>query len=260
MLSGQNDIVTGVRSKLVVYTLLVSMCAIVPALLFSFSAYNEIVEYYQTFNSITGSKPSAQAVGGLNVVKTMLAKMGGIYFLSLIIIFIAGAYFVNRLVIKPVKKLTLAAGQMAEGRYDVDLPVKLDDELGELAESFRLMHHNHKATMDRQELESVALNKMLMDLQASEERSKSVFNSVQDGLIIINGLGDIKAVNPALCEMTGYQENELLGQSVDMLVPISYRSNHRKKIVDFTLGNNQKRRSNIQVDAECKDGKHIPLK
>lgn len=259
MLSGQNHIVTGLRSRLVIYTLLLSLCAMVPVWLFSLSAYNEIVESYQTVNSNVFSKPSAQATDSLNALKAMLTKTGGLYFLCLIIIFISGAYFVNRLVIKPVRKLTLAAGQMAEGQYDVDLPVKPRGELGELTESFRLMHHNHKTTMQRQELENIALNEMLMELQASEARSKGVFNSVQDGLLITNGLGDIKAVNPAFCEMTGYQENELLEKSVNILVPISYRSKHSKKIVDFSLDSGQNRRSNIEVEVQCKDGQHIPV-
>ncbi|MCF8034714.1 MAG: sigma 54-interacting transcriptional regulator [Desulfarculaceae bacterium] len=46
---------------------------------------------------------------------------------------------------------------------------------------------------------------------------KTVMNTMQDGLLVVDELGAIVALNPAAEEMTGYGQGELLGQSCEVL-------------------------------------------
>lgn len=47
-------------------------------------------------------------------------------------------YFVSGKISKPIKKITVAAQQIAEGHFDVELSVNSKDEVGQLAEAFNL--------------------------------------------------------------------------------------------------------------------------
>ncbi len=51
---------------------------------------------------------------------------------------IAGTYFVSAQIANPLKKITAAAQQIADGNFDVSLSVKSRDEIGRLAQAFAL--------------------------------------------------------------------------------------------------------------------------
>lgn len=250
---------TGIRVKLLAYTLLISAGTIVPLLLMTLPAYSEITGHYRTIMSGQDTLSLSQIRETLQSDKLIVTRLVSLYIGSLAVLIVSGIYLVNRLVIIPVKTLTAGTTQLAKGKYDIQLPIYHHDELGELAESLSILQSNLQATLLRQEQESITLNNMLIELQASEARSKGVFNSVQDGLIITDGLGVIKTVNPALCKITGYSQSELLDNNVDILIPKSYRSKHQQKMLDFALDTSQSRHSLIQVDAHCKDGINVPV-
>lgn len=59
-----------------------------------------------------------------------------------------------------------------------------------------------------------------------EQRFHSIFNHVNEGILIANRVGVIELVNPRVTEMFGYEESELVGAKVEMLVPMSARGKH----------------------------------
>lgn len=61
----------------------------------------------------------------------------------------------------------------------------------------------------------------------------TLFNSVSEGIIVVNQKQIIVATNFSANEMFGYQENELHGQSLDMLIPKDYRANHSSNVSSF---------------------------
>lgn len=64
-------------------------------------------------------------------------------------------------------------------------------------------------------------------LQASSMFKRSI-NVAPHGILVIDELGKIKFVNPTLCCCFGYAENELIDQTMEMLLPTRYRGNHHK--------------------------------
>lgn len=63
----------------------------------------------------------------------------------------------------------------------------------------------------------------------------ALFNHATEGIIISNESGLIQLMNPAACAMFGYESNELLNESIDVLVPKNikgHHENHRKSYVD----------------------------
>jgi sigma-B regulation protein RsbU (phosphoserine phosphatase) len=63
---------------------------------------------------------------------------------SLLIIIVLISIFLNRIILKPLLRLTQSTQQIAAGRYEISLPVDREDEIGGLTHSF-----NHMADMVR---------------------------------------------------------------------------------------------------------------
>jgi PAS domain S-box-containing protein len=60
----------------------------------------------------------------------------------------------------------------------------------------------------------------------SEARTRAVLRTMTDVVILIDMYGSMLQVNDAIVDLFGYEEEELLGQNVKMLMPEPYRSNH----------------------------------
>ena len=63
-------------------------------------------------------------------------------------------------------------------------------------------------------------------LQESEQRIRSVHDTVSDGIITIDEQGLIESINPAVEMIFGYTQQELLGKNVRILMPDPDRSKH----------------------------------
>lgn len=55
---------------------------------------------------------------------------------------------------------------------------------------------------------------------------QAILNTAVDAIISIDRNGLICDVNPATCTMFGYEESELIGQNISMLMPTPYREEH----------------------------------
>jgi PAS domain S-box-containing protein len=63
----------------------------------------------------------------------------------------------------------------------------------------------------------------------------ALFNHATEGIVISNESGLIQLMNPAACKMFGYEANELLNESIDVLVPNNikgHHEHHRKSYID----------------------------
>lgn len=67
------------------------------------------------------------------------------------------------------------------------------------------------------------------DRHLAEDQFRLVVESAPNGMLILSADGIIRLVNTRVEELFGYSRNELLGQSVEILIPERYRSHH----VDF---------------------------
>lgn len=65
----------------------------------------------------------------------------------------------------------------------------------------------------RRSLENAILRQAQREAEKQQRLSASVFNTITEGVVITAPDGTILSVNPAYCIMTGYQSEELVGQS-----------------------------------------------
>jgi PAS domain S-box-containing protein len=63
-------------------------------------------------------------------------------------------------------------------------------------------------------------------LRKSEERFRRVVESAPNAMVMINQAGLIEMVNAQAERVFGYDRTEMLGEPVEMLVPLRYRANH----------------------------------
>jgi diguanylate cyclase (GGDEF)-like protein/PAS domain S-box-containing protein len=68
--------------------------------------------------------------------------------------------------------------------------------------------------------------KMQRELKDAEERLRAILDNVLDGIITIDGSGDIVSINPAVVKMFGYEAGELVGRNVKVLMPEPNRGSH----------------------------------
>jgi two-component system sensor kinase FixL len=64
------------------------------------------------------------------------------------------------------------------------------------------------------------------ELRASEARWRSVIESAVDAIVVIDAHGRIEAFNPAAVRLFGYEEREVVGRNVNILMPSPYHEEH----------------------------------
>jgi len=97
-------------------------------------------------------------------------------------------------------------------------------------------------------------------LQDSENRFRQVFNSAADALIAVNTEGVITLANLRAEQMFGYTLLELIGASIDQLVPTSVRNSHQHHRMSFMAKPSSRPMAQRQeLFAQRKDGSLFPV-
>jgi PAS domain S-box-containing protein len=65
------------------------------------------------------------------------------------------------------------------------------------------------------------------------EMFDAIIEAAVDGIIVIDPEGYIRKINPAVCRMFDYTQNELLGAKINKLMPMEDASNHDRYMADF---------------------------
>jgi len=68
---------------------------------------------------------------------------------------------------------------------------------------------------------------ILREVEENKSYLKTIVDSVIDGIITIDSNNMILSVNPSASIMFGYDEKELLGKDMDVLIPDKYKMQHR---------------------------------
>ncbi len=72
------------------------------------------------------------------------------------------------------------------------------------------------------------------DIIRSEERYRSLVRSAQDGIISINGGGEVALFNEAAERMFGYSAEEVIGRPLTMIMPEEYREKYKTAMRRFS--------------------------
>jgi len=114
------------------------------------------------------------------------------------------AFLVSGVMTRPLQRINAATTQLANGTFDVSLPVKDKSEIGVLARSF--------SEMVKQ------LQERNADLADREARMSAIVGTAAEGIIICDGLGMVESYNKAAEEIFGYTAEEAIGASFSRLL------------------------------------------
>ena len=94
----------------------------------------------------------------------------------------------------------------------------------------------------------------------AEERFRTLLESAPDAIIIVNASGEITLANMQAEKLFGYGRSELIGQSVEMLIPKSLRPYHLKHRADYEVSP-QARGMGVGLDLHGlhKNGNEFPV-
>lgn len=128
--------------------------------------------------------------------------------------------------------------QLDEIDYLADALIRLQKRLKDSSEEL----HNNQIT-----------------LKNSETKFKSILESAVNGILLLNSNGVISLVNKAICDLTGYSREELVGETLEKIVPgsfvknLQFRENISRNPVACYMGE-----GNI-LRARHKDGSYIDV-
>lgn len=85
-------------------------------------------------------------------------------------------------------------------------------------------------------------------------------NAAPHGVLVINDKGEIELTNKLLCDLCGYNRDEILGKKIEFLIPERYRSEHVHSRHSFNTAP-QKRvmGQGRDITALHKDGSELPI-
>ncbi len=96
-------------------------------------------------------------------------------------------------------------------------------------------------------------------LRASEERFRSVVETAEDAIIVIDSHGVIEAFNRSAETIFGYSANEAIGRNVSILMPSPHHEAHDSYIARFLATGERRLTRNRQLIGLRKDGVEFPM-
>jgi len=106
------------------------------------------------------------------------------------------------------------------------LPVGSSDEIGVLARSFHNLLQRMNSAMTEQQ-------KMADKSHETSDRIQAIVDSAVDSIVTIDQWGRIQSFNKAAEMMFGYQEDEVIGENVKLLMPPEHSDHHDQYLSDY---------------------------
>ena len=159
----------------------------------------------------------------------------------------------NRQIGIRLREVTEAAGRIADGQLDIAVDVQFDDEIGMLKRSMNTMATKLKSN----DIERKAAEASLL---LSEARNRAIVTTAVDGIITIDEMGNIDSFNQAATAMFGYEQEEVLGKNVKLIMPDPDHSAHDQYMHNYlSTGKRKVIGVGREVTGKRKSGEHFPL-
>jgi NtrC-family two-component system sensor histidine kinase KinB len=123
---------------------------------------------------------STRAIWSMTLMSTVAVSSG-----------LAFSLLLSTFLVQPLQQMSRASERIAEGDYEVLIPVRSQDELGSLAHKIMAMSRKLKEFHD--------LN--VGKLMAAKQRSEAIISSITDGIIVVDAYAKIIAINPKAAQL-----------------------------------------------------------
>ena len=124
--------------------------------------------------------------------------------------------FIVRQVVRPLAKLSEAARRIGLGRLDVEVDVRGEDEIGQLASAFREMQDRLRRIYEQ--LESRVEERTAELQEATDSLNAVLDSSTEYAIIATDARWQVIMFNEGARRIFGYEPQEILGQALARLV------------------------------------------
>jgi PAS domain S-box-containing protein len=108
--------------------------------------------------------------------------------------------------------------------------------------------------------QDVTQQRALRDARVVEQRFHDCFDAVPDAIVVINQAGRVVLLNEPAQGLFGYDRDEVLGCSVEMLLPERFRHAHRSHRADFAAAPRRRTMGGgLELAGLRKDGSEFPV-
>lgn len=150
----------------------------------------------------------AEALESITLLETLTLMLTGAFSLFALL---AGLYL-SRKIVKPITTLSKATAALSRGILRQHVNVHSNDEIGELADTFNRM------LVIRQEYADTVQNQKNDIQRALTQVSEQKFAMDQHSIVAMTDIdGTITYVNDLFCKISGYTQDELIGNNHRML-------------------------------------------
>jgi PAS domain S-box-containing protein len=177
---------------------------------------------------------------GDSIDQVFAVTMKKVLFLLPVIVFpaVVIGWFLARGLTVPIRELVLGTEKIAKGDLGHLIKIESTDEIGQLASAF---------------------NKMTGDLQrttVSRNYVDNIIQSMADTLIVVDSDGTIETVNLALCDLLGYEKEEVIGKPVATVFAKEEQARMGQVFGDFVK---QGRIHNVDTIYVSREGRKTPV-
>lgn len=162
----------------------------------------------------------------------------GLASVILIIIFSVGY---GNLFTTPIQKITDMTDRIAHGDLNTRIDIPNQDELGRLAASF---------------------NQMAASIDEAQKQLAGILATANEGIITLDGDMRIMVFNQAAEKILGYSFEEVVGETIDRLIPDRSKKIHKEDMAKFANWQGKSPREmgiSREITGIRKDGREIPL-
>lgn len=104
------------------------------------------------------------------------------------------------------------------------------------------------------------VKKLYGSIESDKQQVTALFEHATEGIILTNQRGEIILINPAALSMFCYQKDELLGKSIEILIPGRFQAHHHKYREGFYKAPaNRSMGHGRDLFARTKDGTELPV-
>lgn len=175
--------------------------------------YTKVGKTMGAFFSLISLEKGYEVIRRRTIQSTWLFILGFIFILTTLYLSL------RKIVLRPIINISKAAQHIIE-KQNLSARVKVTsaDEVGQLGTVFNKMVGDLKISRDSLEEWAKTLEKKVdertKDLTEAKSYTEDIISSMSDTLIVTDSSGKIKRINPALVELLGYGQDELIGKLV----------------------------------------------
>jgi len=169
------------------------------------------------------------------------------YLVGFVLTFLAVFLLLKRTLLGRITTLTRASESLAGGNFDTRIDLTGNDEISQVSAAFNSM--------------AEAIAERTRHLEASEKRTRSIFQSAGEGMLLVSDDGLIRDHNRATGNIFGYTGEQLIGQPLTCLLPEQLSPAERHRLLRSISRTDPDSRTlqRIEITGRRHGGEHFPM-